>query len=308
MTARPAVRIPTPPTQPNLAANLGKPPRKPVVSNAAGSLEMPLLTILVAAVLFYGWLQRDEGHLTAETGLGYYLGIIGSVLMLALLLYPLRKRLRALRFVGSVRAWFRIHMLLGVIGPALVLLHSNFTLGSLNSTVALTAMLIVAGSGFAGRFFYARIHRGLYGHKLNVNELIAQASEIKEYFGSEGNFSGEISQEITQYQNVRLDSNNRFWKLLLNMLNGPFSRKKLTAKLNQRAKASLKTAGISFGNRRKEIKLFNRNLDKFFRSLARAEAFTVYERLFSLWHLLHLPLFVILVLAALVHVLAVHLF
>lgn len=77
-------------------------------SNAAGSFEMPLQTILVAARLFRGWLQRDKGHLTAKTGLGYYLGIVGSVLMLALLLYPLRKRFRAIRFAGSVRACVRI--------------------------------------------------------------------------------------------------------------------------------------------------------------------------------------------------------
>ncbi len=77
-------------------------------SNAAGSFEMPLLTILVAARLFRGWLQRDMGHLIAKNGLGYYLGIIGNFLMLALLLYPLLKRFRAIRFVGSVRACVRI--------------------------------------------------------------------------------------------------------------------------------------------------------------------------------------------------------
>ncbi len=43
-------------------------------------------------------------------------------------------------------------------------------------------------------------------------------------------------------------------------------------------------------------------------AVARAENFSLYERLFALWHLLHLPLFVLLVLAASVHVLAVHLY
>jgi hypothetical protein len=33
-----------------------------------------------------------------------------------------------------------------------------------------------------------------------------------------------------------------------------------------------------------------------------------YERLFSLWHLFHMPLFLLLVVSALVHVLAVHMY
>jgi hypothetical protein len=36
--------------------------------------------------------------------------------------------------------------------------------------------------------------------------------------------------------------------------------------------------------------------------------FTLYERLFSLWHVLHLPLFYMMVISALLHVLAVHMY
>jgi len=151
------------------AVGRAKRPKKTI--NLA-SLDLPVVTAIAAAALFFAWSQRAEGHITAETGLGYYLGIVGSVLMLALLLYPLRKRFKLFRGIGGVRAWFRIHMLLGVIGPALVLVHSNFKLGSLNSSMALTAMLIVATSGFAGRFFYSKIHRGLYGRKLDVHGLL----------------------------------------------------------------------------------------------------------------------------------------
>ena len=43
-------------------------------------------------------------------------------------------------------------------------------------------------------------------------------------------------------------------------------------------------------------------------AVKKAAAFALYERLFGLWHVLHLPLFVILVLAAGIHVVAAHLF
>jgi hypothetical protein len=36
--------------------------------------------------------------------------------------------------------------------------------------------------------------------------------------------------------------------------------------------------------------------------------FTLYERMFSFWHVLHFPLFLMMVISALVHVLAVHMY
>ena len=43
-------------------------------------------------------------------------------------------------------------------------------------------------------------------------------------------------------------------------------------------------------------------------AVRKAAAFAFYERLFGLWHVLHLPLFFILVLATAIHVVAAHLF
>jgi hypothetical protein len=42
--------------------------------------------------------------------------------------------------------------------------------------------------------------------------------------------------------------------------------------------------------------------------VGRITQFTLYERLFSLWHVLHMPLFFMMVISALLHVLAVHLY
>jgi hypothetical protein len=46
----------------------------------------------------------------------------------------------------------------------------------------------------------------------------------------------------------------------------------------------------------------------YLRLMGRVVQFSFYERLFSLWHVLHLPLFFMLVLSAIVHVLAVHMY
>ena len=95
--------------------------------------------------------------------------------MLLLFLYPLRKRWRAMREVGSTRFWFALHMTLGIVGPLLIILHSTLAFGSLNATVAFASMALVAASGIVGRFLYGRIHHGLYGRRATLAELRAQA-------------------------------------------------------------------------------------------------------------------------------------
>ena len=78
--------------------------------------------LAVVGVLWIGWHNRDDSGLTPESGVGYWLGIAGSALMLLLLLYPLRKRMSSLRTIGTVAFWFRAHMILGLLGCVLVLI------------------------------------------------------------------------------------------------------------------------------------------------------------------------------------------
>lgn len=150
-----------------------------------GAAGVVMFVILVAAILYLGWTHRNDGTINPEHGLGYYLGIVGGSLMLTLLLYPLRKRVKWMRSWGTVAGWFRLHMILGIVGPALVMLHSNFEIKSLNASVALYCMLLVSASGIIGRYIYSRIHRGLYGGKVEARELLEEAQSFREGLGSD---------------------------------------------------------------------------------------------------------------------------
>jgi hypothetical protein len=141
------------------------------------------------ALLAIGWFNRDQEYLIPDDGAGYWLGVVGSVLMLLLLLYPLRKhplrkRVRIRALGGSVAFWFRAHMILGLVGPAMILFHANFTMVAINSTVATIAMLVVAASGVVGRYLYGKIHLGLYGRKAAVQEMLADVKALKESVGA----------------------------------------------------------------------------------------------------------------------------
>ena len=126
-------------------------------------------------------------------------GIVSASCILVLLLYPLRKRFRFLKFIGPLPTWFRNHMVLGVSAPIVALYHCNYQLGSLNSRIALFSALVVAGSGLIGRFIYSKIHHGLYGRKAKFKELLAQVKVTTPGVGQLGTLVPELKLRITQF-------------------------------------------------------------------------------------------------------------
>lgn len=269
------------------------------------------VALLVMAVLAAGWLERNEEHITPDAGPGYWLGIAGGSAMLLLLLYPLRKRSRHLSAIGSVPFWFRMHMWLGVIGPVLVVFHANFKLGSVNSNVAFFAMLIVALSGVVGRYLYGKIHLGLYGRKAEVKDIIADVSELKAQIRESLGFAEPVL--------AQLDVFNREFEerpepgLLASLVAGgklAFStrvaRIRLTGEARRLIRQEAAARGWSSSERRQKLAWIAAIIRLYFRSVLNAAEFVFYERLFALWHLLHLPLFFLMVIASAVHVWAVH--
>lgn len=268
--------------------------------------------VAVIAALFASWFNRHEGHLTPENGFGYGVGIAGSVMMLALLLYPLRKRVRALRGLGGVPSWFRIHMIFGILGPALVLVHSNWKLSSFNATVATVAMLLVVASGIVGRYLYSKVHLGLYGSKTKVRQILDDTALLKEALGADMPQTGQLFEELRAFEARILARRHGFLSqtvaFLLLGVRRALARGRLTRLADAAIAAEAKRRGWSWAARRKRRKLVNEHLGLYFAAVTKAARFGVYERLFALWHVLHLPLFLLLVTAAILHVVAVHLY
>jgi hypothetical protein len=271
-----------------------------------------LFAVIIAAVLVFGWLIRNEGYLSAEEGAGYWLGIVGGLLMLLLLVYPLRKRLRSLRWLGPVPAWFRLHMVFGVIGPVLVLYHANFRLSSLNGSVALLAMLAVAASGLIGRYLYSHIHQGLYGRRIELRELLQDAGQFRNAFAADIVDSAAVTACVHELEAAALHPRRgllgSLWLMAVMWSDAGRCRARLRRTARSQLRARAREAGWSRQDLRNQLRRAEGHLDVYFIALKRAAKYQFFERLLSLWHILHLPLFLFLIIAALVHVLAVHLF
>ncbi|MBL4801014.1 MAG: hypothetical protein JKY45_03910 [Emcibacter sp.] len=117
--------------------------------------------VVVLAVVFIGFYFREKAYFSAGEGAGYALGVVGTCMICALFLYPLRKRVPMMKRLGDVKIWFGFHMLCGVLGPVVILFHANFSLGPVKSTIALLTMVIVIVSGVVGHYLYMRTHDGL---------------------------------------------------------------------------------------------------------------------------------------------------
>ena len=271
-----------------------------------------LFAVAVVASLYAGWAFREEEYLSAKSGVGYWLGIVGSVLMLILLLYPLRKRYRFLRGLGRVPTWFRSHMLLGIVGPTLIIFHANFQTHSLNASVALFFMLVIVASGIIGRYLFAKIHKGLYGSKAEVRSILSDADAVKHALGGDFQGAERILAELAAFESRVLVRHKGFFSSVWSFSALGWRAQSVRQSVLRQAKQAIdregKARGFGWSARRKRLKLVRQHLDLYFATVNKAARFGVYERMFALWHVLHMPLFFLLVLSAILHVIAVHLY
>lgn len=270
------------------------------------------LFVVAAVILALGSQMPLATYLSPKNGLGYVLGIVGGVMLLLQSLYAIRKRMPSLAFLGSVPAWFQWHILLGVIAPVVILIHCGFTLGAANSNIALFSMLLVAGSGIFGRYFYSKIHRGLNGRRSTLSDLQRSAHEIKER-GSKLLMMPELLERLAAEEARLLKAANRSG---LGMIAAPLiiairhaSSERL---LHRYACAAIQTTAarhkaVATQKERFECVAFD-YISGRLRATREVAEFRVYERLFSIWHVLHVPLFLVLIAAGIVHVVAVHLY
>lgn len=258
------------------------------------------------------WIVGDSGVYTPGSDIGYGLGLTGGLMMLLLFLYPLRKHLRFMHGWGPTKHWFALHMLLGIAGPLLILMHSTFRVGSLNAGVALTCMLLVAASGVAGRFIYMRIHHGLYGERARARDLqsrlAAQLQEVQAMLRS----APAVDPLLKRFEAAafRKDAGLalRVWSFLTLAPHARWTYLRCARELRSAYSAHAQASAWADGEVARRSALAGELVRAYLASVQRAAQFATWERLFRWWHVLHVPLVYMLVLSAIAHVVAVHIY
>jgi len=274
-----------------------------------------IFLVVITALLALGWLATSSQRFYKPgDNIGYNMGLVGGIMLLMLLLYPLRKRVRFLRNIGILPVWFKWHMILGILAPTLILFHSTFHIGSINAGMALFAMMLVSGSGIFGRFFYTKIHNGLYGRKANLKEIPEDMDQTGS-FKATLSFAPEIEKRLDEFNvqtaKVSKGGDPGFWHFATIGIRAYFLTRSLTKKLyhtmyvqaikkNWNA-AQIQRLDIMYAENKQQIV----NYISAIRDVAQ---FHTYERMFSWWHIFHIPLVYLLVFSGIYHVISVHMY
>jgi len=165
------------------------------VADALGRLlNAILLGSMAAAVGLGAWVglpywtlpkaerELSELHdLMAPGGpVGVAMGVVGTALMVAMLLYSVRRKLPIrVPMIGSAAAWLRFHIACGIAGPALIAMHAGFTLPEGLIAIGFWCMVLVALSGVFGRWVFGLLPRAEGGRRAAWNEVLETTRALK---------------------------------------------------------------------------------------------------------------------------------
>ena len=193
-----------------------------------------------------------------------------------------------------------------------ILFHAGFQFGSLNSNVALLSMLTVAASGLVGRFVYTKIHYGLYGRRATLQQLLTDTELEKRNLHVLFAAAPQIQTRLQKYEAAALAPTTSVYRgaarLISIGLRTTWTHARLRADLGHALRARPIRDSLSRTEIRRLRRDSHRHLAEYLVMVRKVVELSFYERVFSLWHLLHLPLFLMLVVAGSVHVIAVHMY
>lgn len=133
-----------------------------------------VLSIVFAALLIFFMvlpLKRFSGSL-----FGHLLGIVGTLLMAATLLYVFRKRI--LKKKGKANP-LNSHVYYGLLGGILVIVHAGSQSASLIGVLVFVGMLLTVLSGVAGRILFVKLNRSIREKKTDIGLLEGSLREMK---------------------------------------------------------------------------------------------------------------------------------
>ena len=144
-----------------------------LVSREVFPFLLSFAVLALAALLFDGLL-----HLFDAVWIGRWLGIPGTLLIVASFGYSLRKR--GLIRVGQPARLLLLHQRMAWLGSLLVLVHAGVHFNAILGWLAVWAMLIDVGSGMTGKFLLQRSRQRLEQARERMRLQGASPEEIEE--------------------------------------------------------------------------------------------------------------------------------
>lgn len=273
-----------------------------------GVIGFSLFALLLASAI----VVRSNDWYAPGSDFGYNLGLVGGILMLLLLVYPLKKRVKALQRIGSTRPWFIFHMICGIVGPLAIIFHSTFRIASQNALVAMVSMLLVAASGIVGRFIYVRIHAGLSDQELRLDELEGDETSESLNLNRDMRWAADVVKELIEFREWAHQPAPSRGAATLKFCKLPFVEWRVRRRCHEWLAVHLDNRALKRNwDAQKRVsrgRQYDSLVERYTEVVARRAQYEMYKRLFAWWHILHLPFVYLLAASAIYHVVAVHMY
>jgi hypothetical protein len=226
--------------------------------------------------------------------LGHPLGMLGTAMLLGILVYSLRKNLRFLQRVGTLRQWLSVHIFFGLMGPLLVTFHTGFKVEGLVA-IAYWSMMVAMLSGIFGRYIYIQIPRTATGDRASLDTLqeeqIQLEAQLRQQLAGEPQLYDQIQALLLTGREGELQGWIALVQVASQDLSRPFIRRRLVGML--KGHSHLHPDAI-----RQVVHLAQRKAI-LARRLAMIEAM---DKAFHYWHVFHRPFAWIMLVIAAVHI------
>lgn len=245
----------------------------------------------------YGYLKRYAIDFAPGKSIWRLFGWIGSVMMIIMMFYSVRKRCKRLHSWGVLRTWLSAHMFLGIMGPALITFHTTSKFSGLVAT-SYWCMISTMIFGIFGRYIYIQIPRSIAGVELEEADIDNLIYGIDSALGA---YAEDIHiSNLIDSANEKITGESMIHVLFI-MLRTDIANLIRILILNRILKRRLNLTGKT----RKNIVL----LVKRKAALIRKRNFLATARnLLHYWQVIHIPLAVVMFLIMFLHIVIYYLF
>jgi hypothetical protein len=221
-------------------------------------------------------------------------GIIGSAMMLFMLAYSLRKRIRIFRRLGRLNHWLDGHIYFGVMGPLLIILHTSFKVQGLVA-VSFWSMIAVALSGVFGRYLYLQIPRNMRGDELSFKEIENREEELNFVLQQEFDFTDKDLGKVESLVSPSFDNTKGLFSIFFKILKDDLFRPFRNYRVKRMFTKQFKIPALHISQL---IKIAER------KSLLHRKLVLLnqVQKLFHYWHVFHKPFAIIMYIIMFVHI------
>ena len=302
-TGRPATPVAVPaPTPPGTSGPAPPARRRP--GERLGPVMVPVVALLGMSLYWSSYYLAEPSvrvrhpmhpWLRASGYLGQSAGIVALVIFIFLWLYPLRKKVRWLKWTGAMSQWLDVHVMAALTIPVLAAFHASWRFEGLIG-LGYWSMIVVCASGVVGRYLYVHIPRGASGLELSAEEI---ATERRSLFDEVSRSSGLPPAQVeallrtdpTPCDGLGLVATAR------EMVKDEVTRWR-AARALRRICANRPGSALDRPALRRVVRLASREMAL----TQQARMLAATQRVFRLWHIAHRPFAIAALVAAVVHV------